>query len=200
LYMTDRFLKAKHWQLFLLMVGIPMVLQFVLMGQLVVGFAFQSHPDLVIMLGYMKYFPILAILCISVLFGWFWSVAVGLQNKVPVNIRMKVKKFKVFFIFPLVYMVAFLTFFSVIMSSPAANNPEPSEGLIGGLFAVVVPLYLFAIFCFLYTFYFVAKTLKTVEMQREVKFGNFAGEFFLLWFYPVGVWILQPKINKMIEE
>jgi hypothetical protein len=32
-----------------------------------------------------------------------------------------------------------------------------------------------------------------------VKFRDFAGEFFLVWFYPVGVWIIQPKINKMIE-
>jgi hypothetical protein len=113
---------------------------------------------------------------------------------------MKVKKFKVFFIFPLVYMVVFMLFFSAMMSSLSANNPEPGEGLVGGLFAVVVPLHLFAMFCFLYTFYFVAKTFKTVELQREVTFGDFAGEFFLLWFYPVGVWILQPKINKMIKE
>lgn len=198
--MTDRFLKAKHWQLFLLMVAIPVVLQFVLMAEMFSNFAFQAHPDPVIVLSYMKFIPVIGILCIAVLFGWFWSVAVGLQNKVPVNITMKVKKFKVFFTFPLVYMLAFLTFFSVMMSSLSANNPEPGEGLIAGLFAVVVPLHLFAIFCFLYTFYFVAKTFKTVELQREVTFGDFAGEFFLLWFYPVGVWILQPKINKMIEQ
>jgi hypothetical protein len=29
---------------------------------------------------------------------------------------------------------------------------------------------------------------------------DFAGEFFLLWFYPVGIWIVQPKINKMVES
>lgn len=198
--MTDKFLKAKHWQLFLLMVAIPVVLQFVLMGKMFSDFTFQSHPDPIIMFGYMKFIPVIGILCIAVLFGWFWSVAVGLQNKVPVSVTMKVKKFKLFFTFPLIYMVVFLTFFSVIMSSLSANNPEPGEGLIFGLFAVVVPLHLFAIFCFLYTFYFVAKTFKTVELQREVTFGDFAGEFFLLWFYPIGVWVLQPKINKMIEE
>ena len=25
-------------------------------------------------------------------------------------------------------------------------------------------------------------------------------QFFMIWFYPVGIWIIQPKINKMIEE
>jgi hypothetical protein len=55
-------------------------------------------------------------------------------------------------------------------------------------------------FCIFYTLYFVAKTFKTVELQREVKFSDFAGEFFMIWFYPIGIWIIQPKINKMIEE
>ena len=198
--MKDKFLKAKHWQLFLLMVGIPVVLQFVLMGKVVANFATQPQPDPIIMFGYMKFIPALGILCIGVLFGWFWAIVVGLQNKVPVNVTMKLKKFKFFFIFPLVYMVAFMLFFRAIMSSLEANNPEPGPELVGGLFAVIVPLHLFAMFCFLYTFYFVAKTIKTVELQREVTFSDFAGEFFLLWFYPVGIWILQPKVNKMIGE
>lgn len=41
-----------------------------------------------------------------------------------------------------------------------------------------------------------AKTIKTVELQKKVTFSDFAGEFFLLWFSPIGIWILQPKINK----
>jgi hypothetical protein len=54
-------------------------------------------------------------------------------------------------------------------------------------------------FGFLYSFYFVAKTFKTVELQREVAFSDFVGEFFLLLLFPIGVWIIQPKINKMID-
>jgi hypothetical protein len=30
-----------------------------------------------------------------------------------------------------------------------------------------------------------------------VKFKDFVGEFFLVWFFPIGVWILQPTINKL---
>lgn len=51
-----------------------------------------------------------------------------------------------------------------------------------------------------YIMFFVAKTIKTVELQRQVKFGDFAGEFFLILYYPIGIWIIQPKINKMMEE
>jgi hypothetical protein len=48
--------------------------------------------------------------------------------------------------------------------------------------------------------YFVAKTFKTVELQKEVTFSDFIGEFFMFWFYYIGILFLQPKINKMVED
>lgn len=47
--------------------------------------------------------------------------------------------------------------------------------------------------------YKAAKTIKIVEVQKSVKFVDFAGEFFLLWFFPIGIWFLQPKIKKLAE-
>jgi hypothetical protein len=48
-----------------------------------------------------------------------------------------------------------------------------------------------------YILYFVAKTMKSVEMQKTVTFNDYAGEFFLIWFFPIGIWFLQPRINKI---
>lgn len=197
--MTDRFLKAKHWQLFLLTFGIPLIFQFIMMASMISNFATQTNPDPTVMFNYMKLFPVIMILFMAVLFGWLWSVAIGLQKKVPGNVTMKVKKFKVFFFIPLIYMLIFMMVFSVSMNGFLSSHAEPRFALIGGLFAVIFPLHLFAMFCIFYSLYFVAKTFKTVELQREVNFADFAGEFFLIWFYPIGIWIVQPKINKMIE-
>ncbi len=198
--MTDRFLKAKHWQIFLLTFGIPMITQFIMMGLMISNFATQTNSDPAMMLNYMKFLPMIMIVFIAVFMGWFWSVAIGLQKKVPENITMKVKKFKVFFFIPLIYILLFLTVFSVSSNGFFSSNPEPGFGFLGGLFAIIIPLHFFSMFCIFYTLYFVAKTFKTVELQREVQFGDFAGEFFMLWFYPIGIWIVQPKINKMIEK
>jgi len=55
-------------------------------------------------------------------------------------------------------------------------------------------------FCIFYCLYFVAKALKSVELQREVTFNDYAGEFFLFWFSPIGVWVLQPRINKLFDN
>jgi hypothetical protein len=148
----------------------------------------------------MKFFPIMMIIFTGVFFGWFWSVAVGLQIKVPEDVKMKVKKFKIFFFIPMVYLLFVTLFMGVQLNGLMTNGTEPSVGLIGVLVAVIVPLHLFSMFCIFYSLYFVAKTFKTVELQREVNFSDFAGEFFLFWFYPIGIWIVQPKINKMIIE
>lgn len=198
--MTEKFLKAKHWQLFLLTFGIPMIFQFVMMGTMFSNIGRGNNPDPTFMFSYMKFFPIMMIIFMGVFFGWFWSVAVGLQSKVPEDIKMKVKKFKIFFFIPLVYMLFITLFMGVQMNGLMINGTEPSGGLIGSLVAVIVPLHLFSMFCIFYSLYFVAKTFKTVELQREVKFSDFAGEFFMIWFYPIGIWIVQPKINKMIEK
>ena len=47
---------------------------------------------------------------------------------------------------------------------------------------------------------FAAKTMKTVELGRVAKFGDYVGEFFLIWFSFIGYWVLQPRLNKLIGE
>lgn len=61
-------------------------------------------------------------------------------------------------------------------------------------------MHLFSMFCLFYCLYFVAKTIKTAELQKETSFGDFAGEFFLIWFYPIGIWFIQPKINRIAKS
>jgi hypothetical protein len=189
--MVEKFLKAKHWQLFLMTFGIPMIFQIVMMGSIFSNWGSGKNPDPSFMFNYMKFFPLMMVIFIGVFFGWFWSVAIGLQSKIPQDVKMKVKKFKIFFFSPLIYFLLILSFFIITM-----NGSEPNLAI----FAIIVPLHLYSMFCMFYTLYFVAKTFKTVELQREVSFSDFAGEFFMIWFFPIGVWIVQPKINKMIEE
>lgn len=198
--MLNRFLKAKHWQLFLLTFGIPMIFQIVIMVSMLFSFATQTNPNPEMILDYTKFFPIFMIIFMATLFGWFWSVAIGFQKKVPENITMKVKKFKIFFFIPIAYMIFIMIFMAYTMNGLINSGNEPNIGHISSMFAIIVPLHLFSMFCIFYSLYFVAKTFKTVELQREVKFSDFAGEFFMIWFYPIGIWIIQPKINKMIEE
>jgi len=49
------------------------------------------------------------------------------------------------------------------------------------------------------TYDFSAKTIKLAELQRSVTFSDFAGEFFLIWFFPIGIWFVQPKVNLLAQ-
>jgi hypothetical protein len=46
---------------------------------------------------------------------------------------------------------------------------------------------------------YAAKTLKTVELGRAVKIDEYAGEAFLIWMIPLGVWFIQPRLNNLAE-
>jgi hypothetical protein len=51
-----------------------------------------------------------------------------------------------------------------------------------------------------YCIYFVAKVIKTVESQEKVSFGDCLGDFFLIWFFFVGIWVIQPRINVLSQN
>ncbi|AYB30315.1 hypothetical protein [Chryseolinea soli] len=201
---TQTFLKAKHWHLFLLTFGIPMIFQFVMMGTMFASIAGGTQPpDPSEIFNFFKFIPVLMILFMGTLFGWIWSIAMGLQDKVPAGVKMKTTKFKIFFFIPIVYLLLFSVGISMMMSALPVmieNGGKPNIGLIGSMIGIIFPLHFFVMFCIFYCNYFVAKTFKTVELQRETTFSDFVGEFFMIWFYPIGIWIIQPKVNKMAES
>lgn len=198
--MIKRFLKAKHWQLFTLMFGIPFLFQILMMVKVFPNINSEANLDPMEVFNMFKFFPIIMILFVVVFFGWFWSIAIGLQKKVPKNVTMKTKKFKIFFFIPLVYILCISLFISGMFSGIMQNETESIGGLTNGIVGIILPLHLLSMFGMFYSLYFVTKTFKTVELQKEVNFSEFAGDFFMMWFYFIGIWIIQPKINKMAEN
>jgi len=180
-----KLLTIKHWQLFGLLMGLPMIFQFVIMGSLMNS----GNPTIMF-----AAFPIMMILFIGLFFGWFYALGTNLHKKLPETATMNLTKFKIFLLIPVVYML-FLSVFMFGMFSNISTGGQPNPAI----FALIVPLHLFSMFCIFYCLYFNAKALKTVEWQRPVTFSDFAGEFFLIWFFPIGVWIIQPRINKLFD-
>ena len=110
------------------------------------------------------------------------------------TVNMNLKKFKLFLLIPVTYML-FLSIYMSSMFSNVLTGQEPNPAIFG----LIVPIHLFSMFCIFYCLYFIAKELKAVEWQKPVSFSDFAGEFFLIWFFPFGIWIIQPRINKLFE-
>lgn len=162
---------------------------------------FESAPEAFAdnVLNYVGILPLVAIISFGALLAWQYSIVIGLENKVAKDLKIKVKRFKVFFFIPLFYFAGFFILFMTTMNGMNNGQIESSLNTLTYAFIFIVPLHLFSIFCLIHTIFFVAKTIKTVEMGREVKFNDFAGDFFLVWILPIGIWFLQPKINEMIE-
>lgn len=187
--MINRFLKAKHWHLFLLTFGLPIIFQIVLMiSEIFQSQGAENHGPQTGILNTVV-FPLIMVVFIVVTFGWYWSVGVGLQKLVRSDLRMKVSRYKIFLFFAIGYLPFFFFLFVMFVVS---RGTEPA------IFLVTMPFHLFYMFCIFYTAYFMAKAIKTAELQRKVTFDDFASEFFLMWFFPIGIWIIQPKINKLI--
>ena len=202
--MIQFFLRLKHWQLFIVMLGLPIIYQlyfiFEIFGSRIQPMEVVGEEGVTQVLNeryfHFDFLPYVLILFSLVFFGWFWSIAIGLQKNIPVEIEMKVKRFKALFIIPLVYTIAFMMLIGGLFSGMFTYGFSNSTWFL----VIILPLHLFSMFCIFHTIYFVAKTIRTAELQRVVTFGDFAGEFFLLWFYIIGIWIIQPKVNRLNRE
>ena len=139
---------------------------------------------------------LISILFIVVLLGWFYAVCVNLNQKLPDTVKMNLKKFKWLFFTPIIGMFLFYTFVYVVLFENVSKGIELNLGI----FALIIPLYLFSMCCLFYCIYFNAKSFKAVELQHSVTFGDYVWEFLLFLFFPIGVWLLQPRINKIFIE
>nr|WP_321414557.1 hypothetical protein [uncultured Allomuricauda sp.] len=142
------------------------------------------------------WYPFILFLFSILFFGWLWSLSIGLQKWVPIELKMKTTRFKAFFFVPLIYIFFLISYMNGIFT----GNRNPFFMNFETIAAVIVPLHLFSMFCIFHTIYFASKTIKTVELKRKVGFGDFISEFFLLWFYFIGIWVIQPKVNKLSAE
>jgi hypothetical protein len=180
------FLTLKHWQLFLLLIGVPFIAEILLIGVTITS----RDPRVVF-----SYFPFVMILPMGLFTAWFYSLGTNLFKRVPLTVKMSLTRFKIFLFFQVAYMLFFMVFMAGFFSNMTLEgNTNPA------IFVFIFPLHFFAMFCIIYCLYFNAKALKAIELKRPVSFGDYAGEFFLLWFFPIGVWILQPRINRLIDS
>lgn len=209
--MINTLLKAKHWQLFLIVFALPFVIYigwlFSFMGTFINdAYYYDSNEFPIEMMNSIIYMILLMMIPAIVQYAWFWSMAIGLQKKLPEGMSMRVNLFKAFFIIPIVYGLLYMAFFIGFMGN--IENLENLDYLeesdffapfiLGFMFFFSISL--FIMFCAFYQFWFIAKTIKSAQLQREAVFSEFVGEFFLVWFYFIGVWILQPMVNKLVEE
>lgn len=175
------FLRAKHWQIFLLLVGIGFVGHVVFTLMLLATGRSPEDFEKIILLPF-EAVMVLFMLCFL---AWFWSMGSFLSSIVQPALRLRMGFFCFALLYPALYIFVFFGLF---------QTTKPL------LLAVLFPLHFFAMFCLFYDLYFVSKSLVLAETGRPASFYDYAGPFFLLWFFPIGVWFTQPRINRLYAE
>ncbi len=135
---------------------------------------------------------VLAIIWLTGLLGYIYFLANSLFLKLPLVHDLKIKRFRFNFFFVLVYSVFIIVFFKGGYVISQDNFKD-----YGWMLAIIIPAHLYTMFCVFYIIWFIAKCVATIENNKIVGFESYAGIFFLLWFFPVGIWWVHPKVKKI---
>jgi hypothetical protein len=174
------FVRAKHWQLFLLFVAIFAIGELPMLGYIMSG---QKSPEG----SAQSIVPVKLVAAVSawLFLLWLWSLGNFLTGLLPRVLRHK---------------TGFLSFTVICSAIYVLVSFGLFQNIDRELLVVTIPLHLFAIFCVVCTVYFVAESLVLAENSDRVSFFDSAGTFLLLWFYPVGVWWIQPRVNRLYAK
>jgi hypothetical protein len=172
------FLRAAHWQIFTLLAVLYLMDTVVAIS--LIGAESTSVKN--IPLPTLLFLQTTAMVTFAAFFFWLWTMGAFLNSLVKPALRLSLGLFRFALIFPLVYGLAF-PFFAWL---PRALS-----------IYVIAPIHLFAMACVIYSLRFVAKSLALQEERRFLTFRDYYPSFFLLWFFPIGVWWIQPKVNKL---
>lgn len=92
-------------------------------------------------------------------------------------------------VYPIVYFFIFIGFFFNLFGGNSID-----------IFDFIIPFHLTAMLCGLILMILGANSYGKYEKEKGHKTYDSVGVFFILWFYIVGIWVLQPNLNKYINE
>lgn len=164
--------KAKHWQIFVLTIGIQLIYKIMLL------FYVGSRNELEL---FDKYKPILSVISAFFIFMWIWQVALALYIKSKKKSEIEIIIFKIVFSYLIIYFLFIV--FSVFFFNRQLNPVV--------FFEIVTP------FAIIYCVYFIAKYLKLCEIGTNITFSHYLKYLLLILVFPIGIWVIQPRINKL---
>jgi hypothetical protein len=125
-----------------------------------------------------------------ILIGWPWTIGINLYKILPTD--LKDRKIQIFKTIVSLYLLALLIEHILF----AMNNAHSLLNPLGNLLVYVTVILVLHI----YFAQFIAKELESMELQRVATWADYSGTFFLLFFAPIGIWWIQPRINKIFAN
>ena len=165
----DIVFKAKHWQIFVGYILLNLIVWLIYMTDQTTG----SFLEIVLGLIY---------------FGWTLLLGYGLARR---QNKLNSTGFKTFIITGVLLIVV------VSLSSQLKWIQEIQTGPTGFLIIVVLAVYVLTSLAIVYSY--PVRTLKQLETDEEIDINDYFGDVFLLIFFPIGIWTIQPRVNRLAD-
>ena len=124
------------------------------------------------------------------MYFWLFSIIYQLDKKRNEN-QSSIKNMIVGLVafYPIVYFFFFIGFFFNLFGGNSLD-----------IFDFIMPFHLTSILCGFILMILGANSYGKYEKEKGHKTYEAVGVFFMLWFYIIGIWVLQPNLNKYINE
>lgn len=115
--------------------------------------------------------------------GWLWAIAETANRELDPPFKTSTRLMAVALVYIAFYVIGTHILFP--------HRPGPDQGIrIFGQFLSLIAM--------LYAMEFAVKRLATLEQKQQVSFPAYIGSFFLIFFFPIGVWFIQPRVNRLL--
>ena len=165
----DKLLRLRNWQVFVYLVIIP-----------------PFFPD-----GDLERYCITIWALVFVL--WILKINKELYNRVPHGCNLN---FNVLLINLLISTSYLLTILLIVGGHIITNENYQDYGWKIWIYA---PMDLYCLFTFFYSIRFTAKAIASIENNKSVDISYYWRYITGLFVFPIGIWWIQPKINKILS-
>ncbi len=171
----NEIVRLKHWQVFSI-IGVGYIMSYVL-------------PTTNFKIGNITSIELAAIVTTITLFLlFFWTLTIGLfLNSITKNTYHFKNWILILAIFSCILGYTYLN----LQRLKLANDFFP--------FWVGSVSTLLTFWGLYYSFYQVAKSLKSIELNREARFSECIIDAIILFALPIGVWFIQPRVNRILR-
>lgn len=148
----------------------------VIMGLFISNFTVVGDPVLTITLR---------VIGTVIFFAWGLFAGHGLYQLLPGKIDLN---YNLFLINSFIWLASYIV---VIVISDGAGMTFNGVAALPGFYVC---------YAFLHFLIFPVRTLRSIEKNRKARISECMGDFCMVVFLPIGIWFLQPRINKVSQK
>ena len=126
-----------------------------------------------------------------VLFGWMFSIGAWCNSKLSGSDQGNIIGYGCGLALPIVYMLMFILIYLPQVSSGSPPLRPPLW---------LLPMHMLSLAGIFYGVWFTARKLNSLLDQEKVNFMIFSNAFFMLFVFPLGLWVIQPAVNQLYHR